>query len=547
MSKLQFSTWLAFIALAAIFFRLAPGPKCIDDAYITFRYARNLADGYGLVYNRGEAVYGTTSPLWAIVLALAHIVTGVGYIRLAWFLNALFGGVICLFLGIAARRLTGSSLIALASAGLVACSSMGVLASISGMETPLYLAAITAAYYCYLYDRPALAGLASGVAALTRIDGALLPCLLLAGLLSQRAWRGLLGFITMFLLTVLPWVIYAQRFYGTIIPHTAIAKWHVYFLAPGEAFKVIVRYLIGLINPDTNSLQRLLGVAPISNFAGIACLVGLILVGMIELLANKPTAWPILAHPVLIAGGLGLANPLIFFWYLVPIEPITVVCALTGATLLIHGAAYLLVQLHGEKPDVKQGSVVRLAGTVAAAILFIMITARDANSLIRPVNGHLGVAPPGVWLSRERKYRDLARLLDPRLHPNDTLCATEIGMLGYYCPVRILDSVGLVSPQCDRFYPTSHRYLNPASDYAVPPQLIKALRPTFFVSFDTFISNGVLRDRWFLSHYRLIGQIGGGPFGSQYLDVFERADVLARRDDQPLAVSRLEKSTRTMY
>ncbi|MCL5283546.1 MAG: hypothetical protein M1330_02375 [Armatimonadetes bacterium] len=547
MSRLQFSTWLGLIALAAIIFRLAPGPKIIDDAYITFRYARNLADGYGLVYNRGEAVYGTTSPLWAITLALAHKVTGVGYIRLAWFLNALLGGISCVFLGLAARRLADSSIIALASASLLAFSSIGVLASISGMETPLYLSALIAAYWCYLADRPALAGLAGGIAVLTRIDGALLPCLLLAGLLFQRSWRGLLGFAIVFLVTVSPWVIYAQRFYGTIIPHTAIAKWHAYFLPPDQAFLVISRYLLGLINPDTNSLAHLFAVAPISSLAGLFALMGLWLIGAAQLVRKNPRFWPIILHPFLVAGGLIIANPPIFFWYLAPIEPIFTVCALTGVTRLTQAAAFLLVRMRGDLPQSWQEPAVRVGGAIAAAILFSIFAVRDANSLIRPVNGHIGVAPPGIWLSREQKYRQIAKVLDARMHPNDILCATEIGVLGYYCPVRILDAVGLVSPQCDRFYPTSRQYLDHNVNYAVPPKLIRTLRPTFFVSFDTFIKNGVLRSRWFLSHYRLIGRIGGGPFESRYLDIFERADVMARRRDRPLPVTSHEENTLTPF
>ena len=40
--------------------RLLPGPRTIDDAYITFRYARNILAGNGFVYNTGERVLGTT-------------------------------------------------------------------------------------------------------------------------------------------------------------------------------------------------------------------------------------------------------------------------------------------------------------------------------------------------------------------------------------------------------------------------------------------------------------------------------------------------------
>ena len=36
-----------------------------DDAYITYRYARNLADGHGMVFNPGVHHLGTTAPGWA--------------------------------------------------------------------------------------------------------------------------------------------------------------------------------------------------------------------------------------------------------------------------------------------------------------------------------------------------------------------------------------------------------------------------------------------------------------------------------------------------
>lgn len=41
----------------------------VDDAYISFRYAVNLADGHGLVYNPGERVEGYTNFLWTVLVA----------------------------------------------------------------------------------------------------------------------------------------------------------------------------------------------------------------------------------------------------------------------------------------------------------------------------------------------------------------------------------------------------------------------------------------------------------------------------------------------
>jgi len=45
----------------------------LDDSFITFRYAQNLAAGHGLVYNPGDTTLSTTAPLYAILLAgLSH-------------------------------------------------------------------------------------------------------------------------------------------------------------------------------------------------------------------------------------------------------------------------------------------------------------------------------------------------------------------------------------------------------------------------------------------------------------------------------------------
>jgi hypothetical protein len=41
-----------------------------DDAFISFRYARNSADGLGPVWNAGERVDGYTNFLWTAILAL---------------------------------------------------------------------------------------------------------------------------------------------------------------------------------------------------------------------------------------------------------------------------------------------------------------------------------------------------------------------------------------------------------------------------------------------------------------------------------------------
>src|SRR3989304_7660741 len=40
-----------------------------EDAFITFRFAQQIVRGNGFVYNIGEKVYGTTTPLFTLLLA----------------------------------------------------------------------------------------------------------------------------------------------------------------------------------------------------------------------------------------------------------------------------------------------------------------------------------------------------------------------------------------------------------------------------------------------------------------------------------------------
>ena len=43
-----------------------------DDAFISFRYAANLAEGNGLVFNPGEYVMGYSNFLWVVLLSGAE-------------------------------------------------------------------------------------------------------------------------------------------------------------------------------------------------------------------------------------------------------------------------------------------------------------------------------------------------------------------------------------------------------------------------------------------------------------------------------------------
>jgi hypothetical protein len=86
-----------------------------DDPMISMRYARNLAEGYGLVWNeRGDAVEGFSNLLWTLWMAVGHLLPFPDSLASLWIMVtsalALFGTV--LMSGKLAERLLPDSSIA---------------------------------------------------------------------------------------------------------------------------------------------------------------------------------------------------------------------------------------------------------------------------------------------------------------------------------------------------------------------------------------------------------------------------------------------------
>ncbi|MFP6641670.1 MAG: hypothetical protein VCC04_15605 [Myxococcota bacterium] len=66
-----------------------------DDAYITYRYARNLAMGHGFVYNLGQDFLGTTTPLLTLLLAGASALLPIPLAGGLISLTSLLGAILC--------------------------------------------------------------------------------------------------------------------------------------------------------------------------------------------------------------------------------------------------------------------------------------------------------------------------------------------------------------------------------------------------------------------------------------------------------------------
>jgi Gpi18-like mannosyltransferase len=158
------------VALLALVLRLIPDARTIDDAYITFRYARNIVNGVGFVYNAGEYVLGTTTPLYTLLMAaLSFILRSQNFPAIALWVNALADAIACVLLIALGETLSGQKRVGVAAAFLYAVAPFSVTFAIGGMETSIFVLLIILTAILYLRRHPAFAFCAA-LALLTRPD-----------------------------------------------------------------------------------------------------------------------------------------------------------------------------------------------------------------------------------------------------------------------------------------------------------------------------------------------------------------------------------------
>jgi hypothetical protein len=208
-----------------------------DDAYISFRYARNLALSGELVFNLGERVEGYTNFLWTVVLALG-IKVGFGPVALSRFLGVALGigtlaVVVRMSLRLAGEQRSRWHLVApllLASMGAYACWCSG------GLETQLFTFLATLGFDLLLAEVILGKGCASAAAfafaAMTRPEGVMFFALaaLFRLLTNLRRERRLLPrrfewvWLALFLALFAPYFAWRWRYYGWLFPNTFYVK-----------------------------------------------------------------------------------------------------------------------------------------------------------------------------------------------------------------------------------------------------------------------------------------------------------------------------------
>jgi hypothetical protein len=192
-----------------------------DDAFITYRYAYNLASKHELIYNTGERVMGTTAPLFALIATLPAFLS-ISLPR--WFLvfnllcDLTFMFLVCkhFFKG----RVDGLFLL---FAALFSLDPMVNRISIGGMEADLFLLVSLCGLILYLNGRKTVAAMILAAAYFLRPEAVILLFIVTVyELYTTRKIPVKQGLISLLVLAIPLTCIYL--YYGQVLPQSVVAK-----------------------------------------------------------------------------------------------------------------------------------------------------------------------------------------------------------------------------------------------------------------------------------------------------------------------------------
>ena len=209
----------------------------IDDAYTTFRYARNFANGNGLVFNVGEHVEGYSNFLWVILLSIG-LRMGFDAPLFAKWAGVVFTLLSILFCILILRRdntkriayFWGETFIL----SILILSFPSILYWASGtLETPLFMFSLvfavwTATLKSETFPTSLLKGIGMALPSLVRFDGIIFSAILVIYLLINYKGttfiQGIMLQIFLCVVLVGSYHIWRTGYYDSFLPNTVIAK-----------------------------------------------------------------------------------------------------------------------------------------------------------------------------------------------------------------------------------------------------------------------------------------------------------------------------------
>jgi hypothetical protein len=445
--------FIAYVAVLA--FRITLFSKTgytADDALIIFRYAENLAAGHGFVYNLGEHVLGTTTPLYTLLLAAllkfkincfvgGLILNNLADLATAWVLLQIF------------RAQEGP--LSWLPAVVFLFSPESLQWSLSGMETELYIGLIFLTFYFASKESWSLAFLFAAITVLTRIDGIAVMGVLVVAYLLRYAKLPALPLL-IFVITVLPWVLFAHFYFGSPIPNSAAAKFALSGTNILSAFINI--FLRGFLHLHTFGIPVLI----------------LAVLGTRFIWKERKPLLPVALWTWGYALSYTLAAGPMHPWYYAPFYVGYLVIAYHGILFVVHKYPRFAVQ-----PSIG----IFILFTISIILLVSYYRATEIRRQQIQMN------------ATNRAVGDWVRMNTPE---DAVLAAKDIGYIGYYSKRKILDLAGLVSPECIPY--------RAKADFVGP---IRKFRPNYFAfSAGQFRSLGLETDP-LMREYKMAVSIGG--------------------------------------
>lgn len=446
---------LSAIAVAAIVHARSYAGATIDDAFITFRHSLNLIHGDGLSCNAGERIEGTSSSMFALLMAFP-IALGADPYGAASLLGTIAFAACAVAAYGAVRACVddeAGAVLALLAAVLVASSSRMAFHSQTGMETLLYAAAVAVSLALQLQaasSPPAAPHWASvfGVAAVLRPEGALFFLLAFAiGAVFRGRAPGALALakqeLLRFAVVFVPWLLFRLVYFGRWLPNPVLAKGgHLGGLLQGSAHDVVERFVHG---PGALLLKGYVHAHPLAS----ALLVGTVLLKQTRQAGVTAFAFALgCAALAAWSGGDWMPYDRLLISAVVPLA--------VGAALGLRGLFF-----HAEQR------------TRFGHLPSYVLSAGALCSMVPSAQRRLDIE--SVRFVSIPRLRGMGQRLAP-LSRKDDVVATEVaGILPYYWGARTLDMLGL----CDEHIARSGTP-EPSGSGRVDVAYVAAQRPTFY-------------------------------------------------------------------
>jgi hypothetical protein len=205
-----------------------------DDAFFSFRYAKNLVNGFGLVFNPGQRVEAYTNFLWTVIIAAGMYLGAepIFFSQIVSIASYFFTAVLFIYLSyrLCRERLpSGFFFLPLAALALMLQYDFQVYAT-SGLGTAWTTMLVSLGFTLLVLARKIkhflLSGLFLVLAAMSRPDALLFYVMALpyALLLGRRYRKYVLVYLVPILAIYLPYWIIRFNYYGYPFPNSYYAK-----------------------------------------------------------------------------------------------------------------------------------------------------------------------------------------------------------------------------------------------------------------------------------------------------------------------------------